>query len=164
LVEFAVVATFLFIVIFAFVEFGRVYMVEEALDHAARAGVRQAAVPGESTQSVLTAIATAVQQLKIDNTKVSASVYLNQYNYNSSTGTYSYANPGNPGAYGSWGSAIFSNTVTTSSSDTTLGNAPRGSLIQIQVSVPYSAISWSPLPVVFNSGNTFTATATMRRE
>ena len=64
-VEFAIIGTLLFIVLFGIIEFGRIFNELEVLNSAAREGARVAAVRGTSDE-VATAVATASGPYELD--------------------------------------------------------------------------------------------------
>lgn len=56
IVEFAVVAPVLFLLVFGMLEFSRLMMVEQILGNASREGARKAALPGTTQSDVTTAV------------------------------------------------------------------------------------------------------------
>lgn len=61
IVEFSVVSSVFFLLIFAIVEFGRVAMVVNALGHAAQEGCRAGIVPGSTTADVANRVETTLE-------------------------------------------------------------------------------------------------------
>ena len=66
-VEFALIASFLFLLLFGIIEFGRIFSELEVMNSAAREGARAAAVRGTG-EEVATAVETAAQPYGIDET------------------------------------------------------------------------------------------------
>ncbi len=64
-VEFAIIASFLFVVLFGIIEFGRMFSELEVLNSAAREGARAAAVRGTSDE-VVNAVQTAAAPYELD--------------------------------------------------------------------------------------------------
>lgn len=72
-VEFAIIASFLFVVLFGIIEFGRMFSELEVLNSAAREGARAAAVRGTSDE-VAAAVENAAQPYSLDETPVADKV------------------------------------------------------------------------------------------
>jgi Flp pilus assembly protein TadG len=120
LVEFAVVAPLLFLLILGLVEFARMMMVQQILTNGAREGARNAVLPAA--------------------TQTTAQGVIDTYMQNNGITGYS-ASMTDPGA------------------------AQPGDPITVTVSVPYSNVSWLPIPTVqWLGGKTLTASVVMRKE
>jgi hypothetical protein len=74
IVEFAVVAPFFFLFIFALIDIGRGMMVSSILSHVARAGCRTGVLPGKSNTDVQAAIDLALQGTGVTGTTTTAKV------------------------------------------------------------------------------------------
>ena len=72
-VEFALIASILFMMLFGIIEFGRIFSEMEVLNSAAREGARVAAVRGTSTQ-IQTAVADAADPYELDGTPLADKV------------------------------------------------------------------------------------------
>lgn len=72
-VEFALIASILFMMLFGIIEFGRIFSEMEVLNSAAREGARVAAVRGTSTQ-IETAVANAADPYELDGTPLADKV------------------------------------------------------------------------------------------
>jgi Flp pilus assembly protein TadG len=120
LVEFAVVAPLLFMLILGLIEFGRMMMVQQILTNGAREGARNAVLPAATQTTAQGVIDTYMQNNGITG-------------YTTSMTDPAVAQPGDP--------------------------------ITVTVSVPYSNVSWLPVPTVqWLGGKTLTAGVVMRKE
>jgi Flp pilus assembly protein TadG len=87
LVEFAVVAPVMFMMILAMIELGRGFMVSHLLTNAARRGCRVGVVEGKSNADIVAAVATALNPVGINSDAVTVQV-------NDNSGDVANAQPG----------------------------------------------------------------------
>src|SRR5260370_27283093 len=73
-VEFALVAPIMFMMVLGIFEFGRTCMVKELLTEAARRGCRQGIIEGTSTQQIQTAVTTFLTKAGINGESVCVSI------------------------------------------------------------------------------------------
>lgn len=84
IVEFAIIAPVLFLLIFGIFEFGRAMMVLELMNNAAREGCRQGTLAGSSTADVESVVTSTLSAGGITSDNLTVTVYVNNTEANPS--------------------------------------------------------------------------------
>ena len=124
LVEFAMVAPLLFLLVMGSVEFARAFMANNLIANAARCGGRAGAIPGTSNADITASIDQSL---------------------------------------GGVGISGYSVSVTINGKPVDAKAALQGDSVEVNVSVPYAAVTWLPSPA-FLANVTLKETVVMRRE
>ncbi len=134
-VEFALVAPLLLIFLYGIIEFGRLFMVMEQINEAARNGARILSMPQKYVDNATAAIDAAAQagSVTTDGTYVGVTINLDATGGTTYTQVYNQA----PGATSRSPSGISNSTY-----DATYST---GTTIKVTVSVNYSSVTWLPM-------------------
>ncbi len=124
-VEFALVATVLFLFVFASIEFARVSILRHVVDHASYEACRIVIVPGATTSEAQTRVNTLLSKYGVSGATISVSPNPILETTGAVTVQVSV-----PAASNRWGTAIFSSGVNLSSSTTLL--TERGPMVVAQ--------------------------------
>jgi Flp pilus assembly protein TadG len=133
-VEFAVVAPVLFVLVFGIIEYGRMVMVQQVLTNASREGARVGVLDPPAGQTSLPIVTSTINN------------YLTAAGISGATVTaYISADSGSSWSVADPSAALY------------------GQMVKIKISVPFTSVSWLPTPI-WLGGKTLQASTVMRRE
>src|SRR5262245_13208010 len=138
-IEFAVVAPVLFVLIFGIIEFGRMLMVAQMATNGSREGARYAALSGYTADEVDTYTRQYLQSAGVSSDGVKSV-------------TIQYYDPGDKKGAGGW--------VTTSK----LYDVTSGTPVKLTVDIDYDKVTWLPGGILVSRGTTLRGTTVMRKE